>query len=280
MNRRTLGRKYQEIAEQFRDDLGGDVDSDQPQLRTFDDRIDLSNDNIKSLLLNERLFPTDIDLIHRSNLALDKAILTQARRDYVLETSDMRGGRLSPNTLSQAFESKEYSLKLYSVDSMSDHAMALRSAFTSVFNSRFTCNLYFSVKDGAAIAPPHIDSYDVFLFGCQGEKTFHLKGHGDYTLTPGKALYIPKHVEHHALPCSDDTIHLTLGYHPLTFQEAFQLAYKKDLKMRQLLDSPLLNTQDKVGCSQHLEKINSKLQDFLASTPTFTTHKTNEKDTP
>lgn len=141
------------------------------------------------------------------------------------------------------------SLVLTSIDSYSDRVLALSRNLESALQCPVQVNLYATPGDAQGLGD-HTDRHDVLVLQIRGEKTWDVypsvatwNGQADHTDKPQKIvlqsggwLYLPKGIRHEVRNNgSEPSVHLTVGFYPLTWGDIFQ----GSLDQARLIASPL-----------------------------------------
>lgn len=108
-------------------------------------------------------------------------------------------------------------------------------------------NAYLTPADAAGLGR-HADRHDVFVLQLSGTKQWWVDELGEFTLSPGDALYLPVGVLHDARTGPRHSLHLTIGVPRITYRDV--LRRWLDGSVIESLDAPLPighHTNDRTG---------------------------------
>lgn len=117
-------------------------------------------------------------------------------------------------------------------ENLSNQALALSRTLEAELNLPVQINLYVTPGGNQGLGA-HVDPHDVLVLQIQGEKNWDIYSQDpasgpdpiQITLKQGSWLYLPKGTRHEVQNRSPlESVHFTIGFHPLTWGEVFQRA--------------------------------------------------------
>jgi len=160
------------------------------------------------------------------------------------------------------------SLALGNFENYSNSTLALSRELETEFRCPVQVNLYVTPA-GAQGLGSHVDPHDVLILQVAGRKTWSIfegpnldAPHSDIVLPPGGWLFLPKGARHDVRNLGAElSVHLTIGFHPLTWGEVFDRSLR-DARVAQ----PALNAPLRVGddMSASSEELTTRLKSLLA----------------
>ncbi len=147
-----------------------------------------------------------------------------------------RTGMVNPEAARQLF-TRGVSVVMVSVETYSDRLLAVCRSLETALRCPVQVNLY-ATPGSAQGLRKHVDRHDVLVLQLRGEKTWDIypPGYSDnaqsaeirprtVVLRSGSWLYVPKGIWHEVRNDGPEpSVHLTIGFHPLTWLEVFQAA--------------------------------------------------------
>lgn len=145
-----------------------------------------------------------------------------------------RTGMVNPDAVRQLF-TRGLSVVMVSVETYSERLLALCRALETALRCPVQANLY-ATPGSAQGLRKHVDRHDVLILQLRGEKTWDIYPpnyrDGDTSTKPttvvlrsGSWLYVPKGIWHEVRNAGPEpSVHLTIGFHPLTWTEVLQAA--------------------------------------------------------
>ncbi|HWZ95152.1 MAG TPA: PqqD family peptide modification chaperone [Opitutaceae bacterium] len=138
------------------------------------------------------------------------------------------------------------SLALGSFEDYSNLALALSRRLEAEFRCPVQVNLYVTPGGGQGLGS-HVDPHDVLVLQVTGQKTWLIHEGADpgsssaeTTLAPGGWLFLPKDIRHDVRNLGPEvSVHLTVGFHPLTWGEAFDRAWRRARAEQPEMNAPL-----------------------------------------
>lgn len=161
------------------------------------------------------------------------------------------------------------SVAFASFEDFSNPALALTRALEAEFKLPVQVNVYATPGENQGLGA-HVDPHDVLVLQIQGEKVWDIYDGADAgssvpaatTLKEGGWLYLPKGTRHEVRNRGErESVHFTLGFHPLTWGEVFQRALN-----RARIAAPELNEPLPHGASveDSPDRLRQRLQAVLA----------------
>lgn len=145
-----------------------------------------------------------------------------------------RSGMVNPEAVRQLF-TRGLSVVMVSVETYSERLLALCRGLEAALHCPAQANLY-ATPGSAQGLKKHVDRHDVLILQLRGEKTWDIYP-PDYrggesgakpetvVLRSGSWLYVPKGIWHEVRNAGPEpSVHLTIGFHPLTWTEVLQAA--------------------------------------------------------
>lgn len=200
--------------------------------------------DFENILKNDRIFTDDI-LVYEKGSRVE-GINSKEKKYFDLFRNSRR---MNNEVLFNIYQKKKEGIKITNIHEFSPKLQALRRSMIEATMSRVTMNSYFSPREQVGpMLNTHRDPYNIVILQVSGQKQFFCGNINstalqaeDYSivLSPNEGLYLPKQIPHYALPVESDSLHVTIGLHPLKFSEYFDFMKEQDLSWAGLLDKEL-----------------------------------------
>lgn len=200
-----------------------------------------------------------------------------------------KGAKLTARTglnlekLAELFTSNKAGIKLCRIDRFIPDLQKVATAYHQSCYGYMTANAYFAPENLGEFYPLHRDEYDIVIMQISGKKTFYTYDLGvdetdtanerKFLLSAGDIFLLPARTPHYARPAGEESLHMTLGFHPLKLKGLLQFA-EADEMVQTIKDSQLLVESHRVPSAQlmgYFERMQSLLneptvyQNFIAS---------------
>lgn len=157
------------------------------------------------------------------------------------------------------------SISLSRVEDFSNAILSLSRGLEVAFECPVQCNLYITPGESQGLGR-HSDPHDVLVLQLQGTKNWEIEGfrnEGDSSetvLQSGDWLFVPHGVRHNVRNRNAETsIHLTIGFHPLTWGAVLKDAVVSARKVVPKLSERVPHPREATG----IESCGDLLQPFL-----------------
>lgn len=201
----------------------------------FDEILDFVK--FENILTKTRFMAGDVLLYKNSNLQPDSTLKFDRSRtaEPMLNTE-----RFSNKKLLNIFKNEKIGIKINSIYDFSEPINEFRKQLARVLGCKVSVNSYYSPHSSEKILNAHRDPYNILILQIKGKKIFHFGKMTDnkvqtdsesIVLSAGEALYLPAQLAHHAEPAEgEDSLHLTIGFHPIAFREYFDFFTKHNTR--------------------------------------------------
>jgi ribosomal protein L16 Arg81 hydroxylase len=231
--------------------------------------------------ISEILSLAELDEILNENV-LDPRVFLLFKNGQQLMSNQIFGPNdiqsLDKDKVNELVNEQKYSLKIFNVEKYSARLTALKAELSQYFLRKISFNLYLTPAKTPCFLE-HQDNYDVFIAQLEGSKQWHV--HEGSTLIPvnsaetkdliadaekillkkGDLFYVPPSMLHKVENLEDyPSLHLTIGLHPLTYEEVF-MSMLKDRKSSLFFKQPVRyeDTDVQIG------DIKEKMKNFMTS---------------
>ena len=157
-------------------------------------------------------------------------IVTQGKSIKPIAYRD-RNGLLVADAVAQLRKAGA-SINIMRAEDYSNRILALSRSLEEAFSCPVQCNLYVTPGQAQGLGAHH-DSHDVLILQLRGEKHWEIEGFGGATtggvaasiLKTGDWLFVPRGVRHEVRNrAPEPSVHLAIGFHPLTWGDVLQVA--------------------------------------------------------